>query len=281
MSPERVPLRVMTWNVWWRFGEWQRREKRIAGVVKDTAPDLLGLQEVWGVTGENQAQRLANQLGMYWVWAPSPVPERFQRQINDPTVDVGNAILSRWPIVGQASRDLPGSGGEAGRTAVLARVEAPAGAIAFVTTQLASAVGKSALRCEQVRALARFIADEAASGAIPILTGDLNAEPDSDEIRLLGGHKTTPPVPGLVLIDTWLYADPTAPPWTWDRRNPAVLATGEPNARIDYVLLGYRTASTLLLRIESAWLTGNTPIDDLWPSDHAAVVADLTWSVTS
>jgi endonuclease/exonuclease/phosphatase family metal-dependent hydrolase len=66
-----------------------------------------------------------------------------------------------------------------------------------------------------------------------ILTGDLNAEPDSDEVRLLSGHKTAPAVPGQVFVDAWLYADPSARGCTWDRTNPAVDATGEPNARID------------------------------------------------
>jgi endonuclease/exonuclease/phosphatase family metal-dependent hydrolase len=157
-------------------------------------------------------------------------------------------------------------------------VETPMGTIPFVTTQLSSAVGQSALRCEQVRALTRFIADGTPVDANPILTGDFNAEPDSDEIRLLGGHKTAPPVPGLILIDAWLYADEAARPWTWDRRNPAVAATGEPNARIDYVFLGQRTANELTPRVRTASLAGNSPVDGVWPSDHAAVVAELTWS---
>jgi hypothetical protein len=54
-----------------------------------------------------------------------------------------------------------------------------------------------------------------------VVTGDLNAEPDADEIRLLGGYKTAPVVPGLVLVDAWSYVDPMTPGWTWDRRRPS------------------------------------------------------------
>lgn len=273
---ERLALRVMTWNLWWRFGDWRRRHERIERVLQDARPDLVGLQEVWGTTTETQAQRLADDLGMHHAWLPSPMPEFFQRRIGDSGIDVGNAVLSRWPITGTSAADLPSGDGDAGRTAILTRIDAPVGAVSFATTQLSSAVGGSAIRCAQVRALAAFIAEQAPSGAACILTGDLNAEPDSDEVRLLSGHKTPPAVPGQVFVDAWLYADPNAPGCTWDRTNPAVDATGEPNARIDYVLVRHQIGTGPPPRVRSARLAGATPIDDLWPSDHAAVVVDLT-----
>ena len=107
-----------------------------------------------------------------------------------------------------------------------------------------------------------------------MVTDDLNAEPDADEIRLLGGHKTAPVVPGLVLVDAWGYADPMTPGWTWDRRNPYVAATGEPSSRIDYVLVGLPTASGAG-RVRSVRLIGDRPVDGVWPSDHAGVLAEL------
>jgi len=189
-------------------------------------------------------------------------------------MQVGNAILSRSPIVSSVTRNLPSSSADDGRTALITVVDAPSGPIAFVTTQLAPTVGESALRCGQVRALIGHIVDEVPETAILVVTGDFNAEPDSDEIRLLGGHKTAPAVPGLILVDAWRYAEPDRREWTWDRRNPAVLATGEPNARIDYIFVGYR-ASTPTLYVRSARLAGDVPSHGIWPSGHAAVVADL------
>jgi endonuclease/exonuclease/phosphatase family metal-dependent hydrolase len=265
----------MTWNVWWRFGDWERRQPLILRVIDETSPDILGLQEVWATADDNQAERLARQLGLHWVWAPSPAPEHFQRRIGDTSMHVGNAILSRWPIVSSVTRSLPGSSEDEGRTALIALVDAPSGPTPFVTTQFASTVGGSALRCEQVRALTRFLVDDVPEAATPIVTGDLNAEPDSDEVRLLGGHKTVPAVPGLILLDAWRFADPDAREWTWDRRNPAVRATGEPSARIDYIFLGHRPSTPPTLSVHTARLAGDTPSGGVWPSDHAAVVADL------
>lgn len=269
-------LRVMTWNLWWRFGDWQRRLDGIIQVLRSSAPDIVGLQEVWATATANQAQVLADTLAMHVAWCPSPAPEHFQRRLGDRNVLVGNAILSRWPITRTSTCVLPtGAGDAGGRTALFALTATPTEPVPFFTTQLTSTVGQSALRSDQVRALAQFVVDESPERANPLLTGDFNAEPDSDEIRLLCGHKTPPAVPGLVLLDAWRYADREANGWTWDRRNPAVLATGEPDARIDYVFLGYRGNSESAPRVRSAALAGNEPIDDVWPSDHAAVVVEL------
>jgi endonuclease/exonuclease/phosphatase family metal-dependent hydrolase len=270
-----LPLLVMSWNLWWRFGDWRRRHEGIVRVLEHTAPDIVGLQEVWATATENQAQTLGDKLGMHFAWSPSPSPESFQRRLGDRRVLVGNAVLSRWPITRKSTCDLPSGVVDAGRTALCAHIAGPAGAVPFFTAQLTSAVGHSALRSDQVRALARFVVGECSEGASPIVTGDFNAEPDSDEMRLLCGLKTPPAVPGLVLLDAWYFADPASPGWTWDRRNPAVLATGEPDARIDYVFLGYRPNSESAPTVRAARLAGNESSNGVWPSDHAAVVVDL------
>ncbi len=103
--------------------------------------------------------------------------------------------------------------------------------------------------------------------------GNLNPESDSDEFRLLCGHKTAPAVDGLVLVDAWRYADPRDPGWTWDPR-PHVTAPFEPGGRIDYGLVGPpRTGGRGSVR--SVGLVGGTPTAGTWASDHAGVLAEL------
>ena len=41
-------MRVMTWNLWWRFGPWVERLPAIVAVVREQQPDVVLLQEVWG-----------------------------------------------------------------------------------------------------------------------------------------------------------------------------------------------------------------------------------------
>jgi endonuclease/exonuclease/phosphatase family metal-dependent hydrolase len=189
--------------------------------MQGVQPDICGLQEVWADADANAAQLLAAELGLWWTWVPSPAPEAWQRRIGDPGVDIGNAVLSRWPITAVGHQRLPhGTAPDDGRTVLHARVDAPGGPLPFFTTQLTSTPGQSALRCEQVEVVARFVQQHSRHRRPPVLTGDLNAEPDSDEVRLLGGHLTAPAVPGLVLVDAWRYVDPPI------RRSPAGRGTG-------------------------------------------------------
>ncbi|AUH44331.1 endonuclease/exonuclease/phosphatase family protein [Streptomyces sp. CMB-StM0423] len=270
-------IRVMTWNLWWRFGPWQERSKAILETLRGERPDIVGLQEVWGRGADNQAAWLAGELGMHWAWAPSPEPGRWQRRIDDPTVDVGNAVLSRWPIAEQETAVLPAGEEEPdGQQALYARIAAPGGVtVPFFTTHLISYPYASATRSAQVSALARFVHERPGDGAFPpVVTGDFNAEPDSDEMRLLCGTKTAPAVRGQILLDAWRYAHPTAVGATWDLANPYAARTLEWHTRIDYVLVG-RPGPVGEGHVRNVRRAGDGPVDGVWPSDHCAVVADL------
>ncbi|MDN0194033.1 endonuclease/exonuclease/phosphatase family protein [Streptomyces sp. S.PNR 29] len=269
-------MRIVTWNLWWRFGPWAERQKAILAVLRDLRPDVVGLQEVWAADGENLAEWLAGELGLHCVWAASDAAELWQRRIGDPTVDIGNAVLSRWPVVEQDALRLPAPEElDDGRLALYARLDAPGHQVAFFTTHLTSAPHASAVRCRQVSALAEFVAGHRGGTDFPpVVTGDFNAWPDSDEIRLLGGYKTAPAVPRQVFIDAWEYADPSAPSVTWDTANPYVAAGREPSVRIDYIHVG-PPGPAGLGHVRAVRRAGDGPVDGVWPSDHAAVVADL------
>ncbi|MER5752382.1 endonuclease/exonuclease/phosphatase family protein [Streptomyces sp. NPDC002088] len=266
-------MRVVTWNLWWRFGPWETRQKAILATLRELRPDVVGLQEVWECGGENLAEWLAAELGMHWTWAASDASDRWQRRIGDATVDVGNAVLSRWPVVEQDVLRLPVPEElDDGRLALYTRLAAPTHPIPFFTTHLTSAIHASAVRREQVTALAEFVAaHRGGTDFPPVVTGDFNAWPDSDEVRLFGGYKTAPVVPGQVLLDAWEYADPAAPSATWDPANPYVGRS--PAVRIDYIHVG--TGPGGLGDVRAIRRAGDGPVDGVWPSDHAAVVADL------
>jgi endonuclease/exonuclease/phosphatase family metal-dependent hydrolase len=179
---------------------------------------------------------------MHWTWGASHDPGFWQRRLGDPTVGIGNAVLSRRPVAEQAVLPLPpgdGDGdGDGGRLALYAALDAPGHRVPFFTAHLSSATDASAPRCQQVTALAEFVAEHTGDGPVPpVVTGDFNAWPGSDEIRLFGGYKTAPPVPGQVLIDARDFAGPGAPSATWDLANPYVAGTFGPGVRIDYVIV--------------------------------------------
>ncbi len=269
-------VRILTWNLWWRFGPWEQRRKAILSVLRDARPDVIGLQEVWEAGGENLAEWLAGELDMHWAWGPAGLPPHWRPFVTELGESVGNAVLSRWPITEQEVRRLPsGDGPEEGRVALFALVETERVRVPFFTTHLHSAPFGSAVRCTQVAELARFVAERRAAGDFPpVITGDFNAEPDSDEMRLFAGAKTAPVVPGQTLIDVWRYADPQQPGATWDRANGYLTHPAAVSARIDYIHLGLPGLASRF-GVRSVGRAGDGPVDGVWPSDHMAVVADL------
>jgi endonuclease/exonuclease/phosphatase family metal-dependent hydrolase len=264
-------VRIVTWNLWWRFGPWEARRPAILTTLRELAPDVVTLQEVWADDGENLAGWLAGELGLHRAWAPFPDSGHYQRRIGDPSVQVGLAVLSRWPVLDRHVLHLPG---DDARIAMHAHLDTPGHPAPVFTTHLAPQPHDSAVRQAQVAALAGFVAEHRRGTAHPaVVTGDLNAWPDSDEVRLLGGYKTAPAVPGEVLLDAWEFAEPGAPAATWDPANPYV-APGNPSARIDYVFVG-PPGPDGLGRVRSVRRAADRPVGGVWPSDHLAVVADL------
>lgn len=261
-----MPVRVLTWNLWWRFGPWERRAPGIEATLAAAAADVVCLQEVWAADGRNQADDLGAALGCHVVTSAA----------GDDRPALGNAVLSRHPVTASEVVALPASSGAPGpRTVVWARIDAPIGPVDVFCTHLAYRFDESALRRAQLAAVVDTVA--ARRGSVdhafpPILCGDLNAVPDSDEIRALTG--AAPPfADGVVFTDAWAAVG-RGPGHTWDDRNPHLATTSWPRRRLDYVLVGWPRPKPLGNPVR-ARLAGGRPIGGEWPSDHLAVVVDL------
>lgn len=258
----------MTWNLWWRFGPWEARQAAIAETIRRVDPDIVCLQEVWAdESGDDQAWRLGNALGLHHVVAPA----RFHSGLA-----FTNAVLARWSIADTAVEQLPGADGEPGhRLALLAEVTAPWGRIPVVSTHLEWRYDAGAIRVAQAVVLARFVAAHRGDPERdhPVVVGaDLNAVPDSDEVRLLTGRSPAP-APGLVFQDVWEVAGDGAG-FTWDRANPYLADATWPNRRLDYLLVSWPRPRPVGNPVR-CWLAGTEPVDGVQPSDHYAVVAEM------
>lgn len=261
----------MSWNLWWRFGPWWRRQPAISGVLNDVGADVIGLQEVWVEDdGANQAEILARRLGYHVACGPV----RFYDGLA-----FTNAVLSRWPIRRQEAVPLPASAGRPShRHLLLAEVAAPFGRLAFFTTHLDWHFDASATRVAQVSAAAKAVDEWRGDPEVDfpaVLVGDLNAVPDSDELRMLTGA-TAPPVAGLVFTDAWAVQG-DGPGHTFSEHNPHLANATWPNRRIDYVLVSWPRPKPRG-SVASCWLAGVEPVDGVVASDHYAVVAELRTS---
>lgn len=109
-----------------------------------------------------------------------------------------------------------------------------------------------------------------------IVGADLNAVSDSAEVRMLTGRE--PGAPGIVFSDGWEQVG-DGPGATWCATNPYAADSAWPNRRIDYVLVSWPRPKPTGNPI-TAELVGTGPVDvdgtPVWPSDHAAVVVDIT-----
>ena len=263
-EPER--LSVLTWNLWWRFGPWEERFPAIVETIRQVDPDIAALQEVWFADGTSSAQRIANALGYHHV--------ADHRLVMD-GVGFGNAVLSRWPIGDTASTPLPPDevSRNERRLAVLAVVEAPDGPVQVWSTHLNWRHDHSATRQAQVRELCAAVAARRPRDYPPIVCGDFNAEPDSDEIRLLTGLAAVPE-PGLVFRDAWTADGAEGDGITWSNANPHAAAEHELERRIDYVFTGWRRNDGRGVPL-SCRVVGDEPVGGVWPSDHFGVLAEL------
>ena len=260
-------LRVATWNVWWRFGPWEERQPAIAETLRRIDADVIALQEVWDVDdGRGLCEALADALGYEHVFASG---------FDAREASFGNAVLSRWPIATSDTRTLPTTPTtDEFRVALQVDVDGPRGRFELYTTHLNWQYDESHVRQAQVRALAEFVAESAGRAFPPIVCGDFNAEPDSDEIRMLTGRAAVP-VPRLVFVDAWDVAG-DGPGFTWSNDNAFAARDLEADRRIDYVLVGWRRARGAG-HVVDARVAAIEPIDGIHPSDHYAVVAELRY----
>jgi endonuclease/exonuclease/phosphatase family metal-dependent hydrolase len=255
--------------VWWRFGPWEARAVAVEAVVRAEDPDVLCLQEVWGLgDGTSFAGVLAEALGYHHVFS-------WRRDWDG--VRFGNAVLSRWPLMRSDERPLPATPDtEEHRTVVMAEVDGPRGPFQVFCTHLNWRLDHSAVRQEQVRAVAEFVADARPRTYPPILCGDMNADPMSDEMRMLTGRAAVP-VEKLLFHDAWEVAGPPGDPgFTWSNDNPYAVLDLEPSRRIDYVFAGWPKAGGAG-HVVSCHVAGTDPVDGVVPSDHYAIVAELRY----
>jgi endonuclease/exonuclease/phosphatase family metal-dependent hydrolase len=257
-------VRVANWNVWTRHGPWEQRERGIIAVLSTEAPDVLVVMEAWEDGEDSQAARLSDALGLpHHVFMGLP--------------ESGLALLSRWPLTGVERMDLgppERQGWDKGR-ALFARVDGPRGPLQVCGVGLGWKLGHSGPRQEQVREMATSLRKLADRDAPLVLAGDFNADPDSDEIRMLTGRAAVA-APGLVFYDAWEVAGDGSAGATWSPRNPWARPVLWPDRRIDYIFSAWPKPGGAghPARCE---LLGTEPVDGVVPSDHYGLVADLRY----
>jgi endonuclease/exonuclease/phosphatase family metal-dependent hydrolase len=230
-------LKVMTFNI--LHGATMNGDfdlDRIAKVIIDADPDLVSLQEVDFKTARAKGYDLATELGLR-----TKMASIFGRAMPYDGGEYGEAVLSKHTFVSTRNVPLPHSPGSEPRAALEVRVELPNGTrIAFIGTHL-DHLRDATDRIAQAKAIIAAFKD---NDVPTILSGDLNAVPDSQTITLLKQHWIPTSIKN---------AAPTFP-------------SRKPTRKIDYIMYAPATV----------WRVMSTEvIQDEIASDHCAYVATL------
>lgn len=256
--------------MWWRFGRhWRGRQDAIALTLESLRPDIVGLQEVWATDTMSQADVLGDHLGMYAAYTgPSlPPPPRPPETPDQQGVELGIAVLSRWPVEDVVVHQLPSSHRHEAPVALVASVDHRLGPLHVLVAAVEYAPGFADDHLAQTRKLAEVMSDRELDGPLPVLlTADLNAPPDSPLLQPLW----------RVAVDTWVEGGGAPDTATLSSENPLAPrdAPGQIDERVDYVLARPGKGDSTV-EVHRAFVAGDRPLEGSYPSDHYATVADL------
>lgn len=273
-------FRIVTLNIWGNHAPWSERRRLIRAELVRLSADVVALQEVLRPLGPgtSQADELAADLGL-----PQPYRVCFGKActIEKPfSAEFGNAALIRSPLREQRVLKLPTPDGIETRSALYILLSVKVGLLPVCITHLSWEPELAEARAAQLGHIQQFLAAEMAAlpGRVPphvpilppVLLGDLNAPPDSPEIRVL-----TAPAPGaLPFVDAFAQVG-SGPAETFSSRNP-YCPRRDPalDQRIDYTLVG-QAGALHRLELVSSRLCFADGEGGTFPSDHFGVLTEL------
>ncbi|MFQ6607357.1 MAG: endonuclease/exonuclease/phosphatase family protein [Fidelibacterota bacterium] len=222
------PLRVVTFNLLGMKpgSQWKNRLQCAIDQLVELAPDIIALQEVNESveTGgrDNTAEAIALALSKMTGEKYRVSMARTHKSWGDIAWE-GIAIISRFPVKQRGWKAL--ALGEVPRKVLWNAIETPAGTVNILNTHLAYKEDHNAIREEQVVQILEFATDKLAG--VPawatLLTGDLNATPESSPLQMLTGGIDP------FFQDVYLVADNNDEEYT--------VPAEAPKKRIDYILL--------------------------------------------
>ncbi len=232
-------LRVMSYNIHHAEGlDGKLDVERIARVITDAAPDIVGLQEVDRGTERTRKRDLPAELARL-----TGMTVHFEKNIPHQGGEYGNAVLSKFPIKQARNTHLKSFANGEQRGVQQLVLDVHGRDVLFMNTHLDARRDPA----EREHSAVELRAIVAAAGAMPVvLVGDFNAAPAAPSIAAIRAF----------LTDTWTALYPDHPGYTIPVRAPA--------RRIDYIWINPSALVPLKM-----WV----PVSEA--SDHLPIVADL------
>jgi endonuclease/exonuclease/phosphatase family metal-dependent hydrolase len=233
-APAPVTLRVMSYNIHHAEGiDGKLDVARIAQVIRDARPDIVGLQEVDRGVARTQQRDLPAELAKL-----TGLAVRFDRNIPHQGGEYGNAVLTRFPI--KRAQNLPlksfANGEQRGVQHLVLDVHGRE--VLFLNTHLDARRDPA----EREHSATELRAIVAAAGPMPvILVGDFNATPDAPSIASVREF----------LTDVWPRLHP-GPGFT--------IPVKKPTRRIDYIWITPASLTPVQMEVIQSEASDHLPI---------------------
>lgn len=231
-------LSILTLNINYRIakhGTWAERRTLIAAAARERQADVMALQAVEGLNGDNQARELAALLGFEHV--------AFVAAMKDGAGSRGSAFISRYPLRDVTVRQLgarPGDEDPNRRVVLRAEIASRAGRFDLYNAHFSWVPQQALANARETLAFSR--------GRPALFLGDLNSAPDSPAMNALSQAGW---------LDLWADLRPTEPGFTFE--------SDQPTQRIDYALAtkGVRPGVRAIERVATSGTNGPRLSDHL------------------
>lgn len=277
IGDRRGALRVLTLNLWQRYGAWADRRSVLINGLRALQPDIAAFQES---IKNDEYDQISDLLGSTF---------QIAHQKNRDPQGMGISIASRWPLGEVREVDLNVTPRCAGFPAgtLIAEVQAPdpVGSILFVNHFPHWQLNFERERELQAVAAAQFVEDQAQRASRQVvLVGDVDADPEAASIRFWSGRQSLGEV-SVCYRDAWGSTHPEDPRHTFTPASPVVKEEVVKNMRpfrdwpfrrIDYIFVRFGAHGGQAMDIAACARIFDKPVTGVWASDHFGLVAELT-----
>jgi endonuclease/exonuclease/phosphatase family metal-dependent hydrolase len=245
------PLHVATLNIRNLADRWWERLPLLLADMAALQPDLLGLQEVVFVMGQDRLIGAAGEASYRASqgWAGRP--------------EYGNSLLVKEPL---GATDVERLDLGLNRSAQRVRVALPGGtAVAMTVTHLHHEVDGAAERDDQAKAMLEWLASATAPAVdAEIVVGDFNADPQEPAYARMSGAG---------FRSAYLDANGREPAVTWPSglQAPGMDTDGDPDC-LDYIWV---RGAVRVVDAALAWHRPDATDPTLYASDHVGISAHL------
>ena len=269
-------LRVLTLNLWQKYGAWASRRSVLIDGLRALQPDVVAFQESIQDHDYDQVRDVLD--------STFHIAHQEKRDPNG----MGISIASRWPLGEVVELDLDVSprcaGFPAGTLVTEIKAPDPMGSILFVNHFPHWQLDFERERELQAVVVARFVEDRVQRAFRQvILAGDFDADPQAGSIRFWSGRQSLGET-SVCYRDAWASAHPEDPGHTFTPASPLVEEEVVKNMRpfrdwpfrrIDYIFVRFGAHGGQAMDVAGCARIFDKPVDGVWASDHFGLVADL------